>query len=132
MQMTVNKGIKLLGEVAVVAMFKEYRQLDDLEVLGILDPDLLTADQKKNALRAINLIKVKHDGNVKGRTCADGSSQRKYVPCEEAASPTISLESIMALLLINAYEKRDVAIFDVPGAYLHADVPDDKFIILKF
>ena len=56
--MTANKGIKLLGEVAVAAMFKEYKQLDDLDVLGILDPDLLTPEQKRNALRAINLIKV--------------------------------------------------------------------------
>ena len=102
-----------------------------MEVLGILDPDLLTPEQKRNALRAINLIKVKRDGKVKGRTCADGSSQRKYVPREEASSPTISLESIMALLLINAYEERDVTIFDVPGAYLHADVQEEKFAILK-
>ena len=42
--MTANKGIQLLGEVAVAAMFKEYKQLDDLEVLGILDPDLLTPE----------------------------------------------------------------------------------------
>ena len=37
----------------------------------------------------------------------------------------------MALLLINAYEERDVAIFDVPGAYFHADVPEETFAILK-
>ena len=37
----------------------------------------------------------------------------------------------MALLLINAYKERDTAIFDVPGAYLHAKIPDDKFAILK-
>ena len=130
-QMTANKGMKLLGEIAVASMFKEYKQLDDLEVLGILNPDMLTHEQKRDALRAINLIKIKRDGNVKGRTCADGSSQRKYVPREEATSPTIALKSIMALLLINAYEERDVAIFDVPGAYLHADVPKTKFAILK-
>ena len=36
----------------------------------------------------------------------------------------------MALILINAFENRDVAIFDVPGAYLFADL-DDKFALLK-
>jgi len=36
----------------------------------------------------------------------------------------------MALILINAFEKRDVEIFDVPGAYLFADL-DDKFVLLK-
>ena len=60
--MTANKGIKFLGKVAVAAMFKEYKQLNDVDVLGILDPDLLTPEQKRNALRAINLIKVNRDG----------------------------------------------------------------------
>jgi len=130
-QMTASKGIKLFGATAVAAMFKEYKQLDDLEVLGRLNPESLTHEQKHNALRAVNLIKIKRDGKVKGRTCADGSTQRKYVPREEASSPTLSLEALMAILLINAYEERDTAIFDVPGAYLHAKIPDDKFAILK-
>jgi len=61
-QMTAKKGIKLFREKAVAAMFKEYKQLDDLDVLGRLDPDSLTYDQKHNALRADNLIKIKRDG----------------------------------------------------------------------
>jgi hypothetical protein len=130
-QMTASKGIKLHGAKAVAAMFKEYKQLDDLEVLGRLTPENLTHEQKRNALRAVNLIKIKRDGKIKGRTCADGSTQRKYVPRDEASSPTLSLEALMAILLINAYEQRDTAIFDVPGAYLHAKIPDDKFAILK-
>ena len=72
-QMTTSKGIKLYGAKAVTAMFKEYKQLDDLEVLGRINPDLLTFKQKRTALRAVNLIKIKRCGKVKGRTCADGS-----------------------------------------------------------
>ena len=60
---------------------------------------------------------------MNGRTCADGSSQRQYLKQDESvASPTASLESIITTLLIDAHEGRDVAIFDVPGAYLHADL----------
>ena len=129
--MSAGKGIKLHGAKAVAAMFKEYKQLDDLEVLGSLNPDLLTPDQKRNALRAVNLIKIKRCGKVKGRTCADGSPQRKYVSRDEDTSPTLSIEALMGLLLINAFEGRDVVIFDVPGAYLHAKIPDSKFAILK-
>jgi len=92
----------LLREVAIAAMLKEYKQLDDLEVLGILDPNSLTREQKWRKLRTIDLIKLKRCGKVKGRTCADGSIQRKYVPREEAPSPTLSLESLLAILLINA------------------------------
>ena len=130
-QMTASQGIKVFREKAVAAMFKEYKQLDDINVLGKLDPDSLTHEQKRNALRAVNLIKLKHDGKMKGRTCADGSTQRKYVPRDEASSPTLSLEALMTILLINAYEERDTAIFNVPRAYLHAKIPDDKFASLK-
>ena len=34
-------------------------------------------------------------------------------------------------IIINAWEGRDVEIFDVPGAYLNADIPEDKFILIK-
>lgn len=130
-QMTAKRGIKMLGEAAIAAMFKEYQQLEDLEVLGRIDPDILSEDNKRKALRAVNLIKIKRCGKVKGRTCADGSVQRNYVSREEASSPTLSNEALMCLLLINSFENRDIAVFDVPGAYLHAAIPKDKFAILK-
>ena len=37
----------------------------------------------------------------------------------------------MATLIINAYDKRYVAIADVPGAYLHAEMTKDKQVLLK-
>lgn len=33
--------------------------------------------------------------------------------------------------MIDAYTGREVATFDVPGAYLHADMPKDKKALLK-
>ena len=96
------------------------------------NPDVLTDEEKAQALEAVNLIKQKRDGRIKGRTCADGSKQRKYVKDGEiASSPTASLESIMATLIIDSYEKRYVAIADVPGAYLHAEMHKDKLVLMK-
>ena len=34
--------------------------------------------------------------------------------------------------MINVLEGRDVAIFDIPGAYLHAEMPKDKIVLMKF
>ena len=112
-------------------MFKEYKQLDDLSVLGRLDPYSLTYDQKHNALIAVNLIMIKREGKCKGHTCANRSTQMNYVPRDEASSPKLYLEAIMAILLINAHEEHGTVIFDVPGAYIHAKMPADKFTILK-
>ena len=40
--------------------------------MGALNPYSLKISQKKVSLRAINLIKEKRSGKLKGRTCADG------------------------------------------------------------
>ena len=37
----------------------------------------------------------------------------------------------MSTILICAMEQRDVAIFDVPGAYLQTDIPSEKRILLR-
>ena len=50
---------------------------------------------------------------------------------ETVASPTVSLEALITTLLISAFEDRDVASFDVPGAYLHATMPEDKRVLLR-
>ena len=104
-QMTATKGIKAFGKEAVAATFAEYKQIDDKNVFGRFGKRNLTKDLKR-----------KRCGKLKGRTCANGAPQRKYIPREQASSPTLRVESLMALILINAFEKRDVAIFDVPGA----------------
>lgn len=130
-QMTADKGIKEFGEVAVAAIFKEYKQMQELNVLGSLDPDKLTPEEKCSALRAVNLIKLKRCGKVKGRMCANGAPHRNFIPREEAKSPTVSQDGLLCMAIIAAHERRKVGSFDVPGAYLQADVPSDKFRILK-
>ncbi len=85
----------------------------------------------KAALEAVRLIQEKRSGIVKGRTCANGSKQKLYIKDGEFyASPTVSLEGLIASMIIDAVEKRKVAIFDVPGAYLHAEMPIDKRVLM--
>ena len=59
----------------------------------------------------------------------DGRPQRAYISKEEAASPTVSLDSLLITLLIDAKEDRDVATADVVGAYLNAYMED--FVVVK-
>ena len=37
----------------------------------------------------------------------------------------------MATFVVDTYEGWDIVIFDVPGAYLNADMPDEKDVRLK-
>jgi hypothetical protein len=130
-QMSATKGIKIYGERALTAMFTEYEQLENLEVFQAVNPDNLTQEDKRKALRAINLIKEKRSGKIKGRAVADGSKTRKYIPREKATSPTIATTSLFTSLVIDTQEGRAVHTFDIPGAYLHAKLPKNKQVLLK-
>jgi hypothetical protein len=89
----------------------------------------LTIKKKHDAFRAINLIKEKRCGKLKGRTFADGRSQQGLYDKLQTTSPTVSTDALMISLMIDALEQRDVATADVAGAYLHADM--DEFVLLK-
>ena len=97
-----------------------------------IDHDILSAEEKAKALNVVNLIKQIRDRKIKGITFADGSKHKIYLGNDESvASPNLSLESLFITLAIDAYKERDIATFNIPGAYLHAKIPADKSVILK-
>ena len=93
----------------------------------------MSYEEKKKALNAVTLIKEKRNGDLKGRACADGRKQRKYINKEiDVSAPTMSLEAFISTLLIDASENRDVATFDVTGAFLQPELPEnDEKVLLK-
>ena len=98
-QMSANRGIKLFGEKAVAAIFKELKQLNNgvlpgNPVIVPIDIESLTEEDKRKSLEAVNLIKVKRCGKIKGRTCANGSRQRNFVKAEDNFAPPHRLSGI--------------------------------------
>ena len=136
-QMSVKEGLRKHGSRAFAALLKEMKQLHDGAMPGkpVIMPiahDDLTKKEKREALEAISLLKEKRDGKIKCRTCANGKKQRRYVKdTDDWSSPTASLEAILSTLLIDVIEGRSVTIADIPGAYLHADMPKDRTLLLK-
>ena len=62
-------------------MVKEYGRMDKgpmekKPVVTPIDPDMLSYDDKRNALEEGNLIEEKINGIVKGRTCTDVSFKK--------------------------------------------------------
>ena len=92
--------MKLFGEEAVAALFKEYTQLHNKKVFEPIKHSDLTVKNKLNALNAITLIKVKRDGVIMGRNCADGSKKKIYTSKEETSSPTVALESLLLTFVL--------------------------------
>ena len=50
---------------------------------------------------------------------------------EEATSPTIASEAVFLTAVINAMEGRWVAVVDVPGVFLQANMPEDETVHIR-
>lgn len=128
-QLDVEEGIERFGEGAVTAVFQEFHQLADVSTFKPMDPSKVTRTEKRKALNLITKVKKKRCGKIKGRACADGRKQRRYLKKEDITSPAIQLESFIMLLLINAIEGRDIATADIAGAFLKAFMKD--FVLIR-
>ncbi len=89
----------------------------------------LSDDDKKKALSLLIFLRQKKKGAVKARSCANGNPQREHITKEEAAAPTVALDSVFLTSTIDAKENREVATIDIPDAFLHADNKD--YVITK-
>jgi hypothetical protein len=45
--------------------------------------------------------------------------------------PTMSLESVLITSTIEAFEVKEVAVVDIPGAYLSADMDEEVIMLLR-
>jgi hypothetical protein len=71
-------------------------------------------------------LKLKRDGKIKGRTVAGGNKQRDCISKEDASSPTVATESVLLPCIIDAEEHRDVAVVDIPNAFVQTRVENEK------
>ena len=65
------------------------------------------------------------------QTCVNGAPQRAYIPKEDAASPTVSTESIFITSAIAASKKRYVWCYDVLSAFVNTDVDENVLMLLR-
>jgi Reverse transcriptase (RNA-dependent DNA polymerase) len=125
-QFYLHEGLKKFGTVGDQAALDELKQLHQRDCFKPIYASELSEIERKNALDTIVLIEEKRDGRVKGRAVADGRKQRGIVPKEEATSPTASLEAVILTCIIDAKEGREVAITDIPNAFITADMEGDS------
>ena len=120
-----KKGIKTHEEKALEALLSEFGQIHIHDTFLPQMAETLTANQRKEALQLITMIKEKRFGKVKARACVDGRKQRRYIKKDGVSSPTVQQESLIISMMIDAKERRDVV-----RAYLLADMNDYVLIRL--
>jgi hypothetical protein len=128
-QFQLEAGIKRFGARGEVAVTKE---LEQFNTYGVFEPKSatdLTDEDKRKALASLIFLKEKRNGDIKARSCANGSVQREHIAKEEAAAPTVALESVFITSAIDAKENRKIVTIDIPGAFLHAD--NEDYVLMK-
>jgi hypothetical protein len=128
------KAIKKFGNKAKEAAHAEMKQLHDRIVFEPINVDELDPTEKQRALESLMFLTEKRDGRIKGRTCANGSTQREYIDRDDAASPTATAESILITGIIEAKQRRDVMTADIPNAFVQTEINDKEMgyrVIMK-
>jgi hypothetical protein len=125
-QYSMKKGLKLYKERGVEAINKELSQLHLRDTFEPIHPNELNKEQHNHVLESHLFLKEKRDTTVKGRMVTGGNKQRSQFNKEDVSSPTASLESVLLTAVIDAKEKRDVAVTDIPNAFIQTCLAEDS------
>ncbi len=59
-----------------------------------------------------------------------GNKQRDYITKEDVSTPTVSAEALMLTCVIDAVEGRDMAVINVPNAFVQTVVEDEEHRVI--
>ena len=74
-------------------------------------------------------LKENKNGYIKGRTVAGGNRQRDFISKEDSSSPTVYMEAVLLNCIIDDEEDRDVAVIDIPNAFIQTIVENEKDMV---
>jgi hypothetical protein len=115
----------MFGEGGVEAVRGEMQQLHDRKVMEPRHARDLTPEELREALGYLMFLKRKRCRKIKGRSCADGRKQRPHIDRADTAPLTVVTKSVFLTAVIDALENQDVAIVDIPGAFMQVDLDDE-------
>ena len=72
---------------------------------------------------------AKGKGRAGGCECADGSKHREKINKEVTAPAKVATESVFVTMSVGAHEGQDLAMFDIPGAYIHSEADEDVIML---
>ena len=129
--MSIKRALSLHGEKAKEALYKEFGQFIDKEVLKPIKDYEVIPEDKGRILRIIVFMVTKRDGRIKCRAVLDGRKQSLMEWEIDSYSPTVRTESAFITMAIDASENRQVVVCDIEGAYLAADMGMRVVVILS-
>lgn len=125
-KISIREAFRTRGDEAKRVIVSELKQMIDKKVWVPIMGGKLLAMQRATTIRPSMFLKQKNNANgsflkLKARLVAAGDQQDKSL-YEDLSSPTVSTSAVFTLLSIAAHEERRVAVVDISGAYLNADM----------
>jgi len=136
LHLTIKQAMSKLGHVATKAILKEMDQMISKNVFHPVLLDELSTKDRRSIICCSMFLKEKYkaDGSfdkVKARLVAGGHQQDRTVYGDKLSSPTVAISSVFMISVIAAGERREVVTLDIPGAYLHAEMPTDCAVHMR-
>ena len=83
-------------------------------------------------MESLIFLAEKRNGDIKVRYCANGSTQRTYIPKEEASSPTVGTDSVLITGVIDAKQGYNIMTLDVLNAFVQTSIPEENEKVCSF
>ena len=91
----------------------------------------LSENHKHKSLALLMSLKESLDGSIKGHGVADRRQQWDNIEPKNTTSLTVSIEAVILAETIGTIKGRYMAVADIQGAYLSADVDDKVHVVFR-
>ncbi len=125
-QLSLKAALKQRGKDAKAAVEAEAKQLHRHNSSRPVHWKDVNEERYKQILESHVFVKKKHTGQIKAQKVTGGNKQRDFISKENASSPTVATESVLLTSLVDVQENRDVAIVDIPNAFIQTVVENDE------
>ncbi len=125
-QLSMKVALKQWGSEAEMAGQKKASQLHQRDTFV---PKLwtdLSADEKSKILESCMFIVRKQSRETKARLVGSRNEQCDYLSKKDSSSPIAATESVLLTSIVGAAENRDIAIVDIPNAFIQTWVENEK------
>ncbi len=103
----------IIGPLSPMELANEDTKRDTFKTLHSRD---LNKQERDEVLESHLFLKEKRDKSIKGQMVAGGNKQSGTIEKLDASSSTVASESVLLTAVIDAKEKRHVAVIDIPNA----------------
>ena len=132
---SVRDALRTRGDEARRVILKELKQMLVRKVFRPVHRDSLDAVQRRSTIRSSMFLKAKYlpsgeFDKLKARLVAGGDQQDKTL-YDDLSSATVSTSSVFTLAAVAAHERRHVAVVDIGGAFLNANMRSDIVVHMR-